>query len=296
MKPFDPYSIVIALNQLKDVVNEANQTNIFKDYAMPIIVVALSALTAYFIAIRGYQYQEAYKNEKAKADTLNQIILKMLAMQANLVATKQNYFDQLETNPVQRAVNVPPMSVSFEFESLNLSELTQLLYAKKRDINKHPWFNMASFAATIGNYNQFIELVKYRNEIDKEIKPLLAPLMVEGGKIHVTKIALAMGPMLTMRYVDITEKLITMVDDLLITIDDFMFNFSEVAAESLNKKYLKNYIYLQGYQNNSENFKALLKRCIDVNLVDLANIMHIDIDEAVKVYKQNSVVITTPKV
>ncbi|MEG1090060.1 MAG: hypothetical protein RSE38_01975 [Acinetobacter sp.] len=295
MKPFDPFSIVIAVNHLTDAVNEATQTNIFKDYAMPIIVVALSALTAYFIAIRGYQYQESYKNEKAKADTLNHIILKMQGMQANLIATKQNYFNQLETNPIQRAVNVPPMSASFDYESINLNELTQLLYAKKRDIEKYPWFNIASFVATIGNYNQFIELVRYRNELDKEVKPLLAPLMATGGKIHVTLIAHAMGPMLTMRYVDITEKLITIIDDLLITTNDFMFNFSAMAAESLNKKYLKNYIYLQGYQNNSENFYEIVKRCVEVDMVDLANLMQLDHDEALIVYKENSVVITTPK-
>ncbi|EOI5756809.1 hypothetical protein ACR3BZ_000023 [Enterobacter hormaechei] len=295
MKPFDPFSIVIAVNHLTDAVNEATQTNIFKDYAMPIIVVALSALTAYFIAIRGYQYQESYKNEKAKADTLNHIILKMQGMQANLIATKQNYFNKLETNPIQRAVNVPPMSASFEYESINLNELTQLLYAKKRDIEKYPWFNISSFVATIGNYNQFIELVRYRNELDKEVKPLLAPLMATGGKIHVTLIAHAMGPMLTMRYVDITEKLITIIDDLLITTNDFMFNFSAMAAESLNKKYLKNYIYLQGYQNNSENFYEIVKRCVEVDMVDLANLMQLDHDEALIVYKENSVVITTPK-
>ena len=66
MKSLDPYSIVVAVNHLTDVVgqltsivDEAGQTNLLKDYAMPIIVVALSALTAYFIAIRGYQYKES---------------------------------------------------------------------------------------------------------------------------------------------------------------------------------------------------------------------------------------------
>ncbi|HBC2535931.1 TPA: hypothetical protein I3946_000667 [Enterobacter cloacae] len=74
MKPFDPYSIVIAVNQLADVVNEASQTNLFKDYFMPVFVVILSSITAYIIAIRGYQFQEAAKNERMKADTLNSIL------------------------------------------------------------------------------------------------------------------------------------------------------------------------------------------------------------------------------
>ncbi|HBM2513292.1 TPA: hypothetical protein QCD44_004404, partial [Enterobacter hormaechei] len=69
MKSLDPFSIVIALNHLSDVVTTASNVNIFKDYFMPIFVVFLSAGTAYIIALKGYQYQELYKNEKNKAAT-----------------------------------------------------------------------------------------------------------------------------------------------------------------------------------------------------------------------------------
>ncbi len=298
MKSFDPYALVVAVNHLTDVVGKASEINLFKDYFMPIFVVMLSAVTAYFIAIRGYQYQESYKNEKAKADTLNQIILKMQGMQAHLIGVKRNYYQNLNTNPISRAMNFPPVPIQIECETLYLNELTQLLYFKERNVDLHPWFNIASFVATIGNYNQFIELMKVRNELEIDLRPRLEPLISENttNGIKVTAIQEALGPMLTMKYIDLTEKLIIRIDDLLITIDDFLCNFSEMASESLNKKYLKNYVYLHGSQTDSGSFKEIFKRCKEVDIFEMAVIMQLAYDDAVDMYQKQSVVITTPKI
>lgn len=297
MKPFDPYALVVAVNHLTDVVNTASETNLFKDYFMPIFVVLLSAVTAYFIAIRGYQYQESYKNEKAKADTLNQIILKMQGMQAHLIGIKKNYYKDLTTHPIQRAMNIPPIPAQLEYETLNLNELTQLIYAKNRNVEHYPWFNIASFVATIGNYNQFVEMLTLRNELEVDLRPRLEPLITVNtvNSIKITDIKSALGPMLTMKYIDLTEKLIMRVDDLLITIDDFMCNFSDMASESLNIKYLKNYVYLHGYQNNSVDTRKILERCKPVDIVDMAMVMQLAYEDAVEMYQEQSVVITTPK-
>lgn len=297
MKPFDPYALVVAINHLTDVVNTASETNLFKDYFMPIFVVMLSAVTAYFIAIRGYQYQESYKNEKAKADTLNQIILKMQGMQAHLIGIKKNYYQDLTPHPIQRAMIIPPIPAQLEYETLNLNELTQLIYAKNRNVENYPWFNIASFVATVGNYNQCLEILRLRNELEVEFRPRLDPLITEHttNGIEVTAIQEALGPMLTMKYIDLTEKLIMRVDDLLITIDDFLCNFSSMAYESLNKKYLKNYVCLHGSQTDSDSFKEIFKRSKPVDIVDMAMVMQLAYEDAVEMYQEQSVVITTPK-
>jgi hypothetical protein len=298
MKSFDPYSIVIALNDLKHVLSEANQANIFKDYVMPVFVVMLSAVTAYFIAIRGYQYQDASKNERAKVDVLNKIILQMQSMQANLIAIKSNYCRSLGVHPLQRALNIPVIPGRIESVTFESNELVQLLYANKLDVEKQPWMNISSYVATYGNYNQFIELLAIRNQLDEEVKKKLSPLIVEAdakGKIKLADVFPLVDESLLMKYVDLTEKFITLVDDLLITTNDFLINFPEKASELIRKKYITNYIFLKTYENKSEIFSQTLKRCTEVDIDLLAGIMKFDRADAESMYLGNSVVVITPK-
>lgn len=295
---FDPYSIVLALNHLADVVNAASQANLFKDYFMPVFVVLLSALTAYLIAIRGYQYQESSRNERAKVDILNKTILQMQNMQANLIAVKCNYYTSLELEPVQRALNVPVMPVKLDVVTLESNELVQLLFSRKLDIKKHPWMSISSYVATYGNYNQFVELLAIRNQLDAEIKRILAPLISGAGvkgEVKISDVVSLLDESQLMKYVDLTEKFITLVDDLLITINDFLFNFPEMASTLLKKKYITNYVYLKAYENESDTFKEVLKRSKEVDIDSLARIMRFDKEEAEYMYLKSSVVITTPR-
>ncbi|KHT13042.1 hypothetical protein RC94_02210 [Pectobacterium brasiliense] len=298
MKSFDHYSIVFALNHLIDAVDAANQTNFFKDYFMPVFVVILSAITAYIIAIRGYQYQEASKTERMKADLINTVILQMQIMQSNLIAVKKNYCEDLTTHPIQRALNVPIMPIKIETVNLKPHELAQLLYVRKIDFEKYPWMNISSFIATYANFNMFVELLTIRNELDEKVKGNLAPLLSRAdinGEIKTKDVRDLLSEDLLMKYVDLTEKFITLVDDLLITINDFLKNFPSKAAELIKKKYLKNYVLLQSYISQSEVFNQILVRCKDVDIDILAEIMKFNKEQATKMYIDNSIVIITPK-
>lgn len=297
MKSFDPYSIVIALTHLTDSVNSANETNFFKDYFMPVFVVILSAITAYIIAIKGYKFQDASRNERIKVDALNEVILQMQNMQANLIAVKQNYCNQLPAHPLQRALAVPTIPIQIDKVTFKSHSLAQLLYARNVDIEKYPWMNIASFVATYGNYNQLFELLNLRNQLSEDARNTLAPLLGTAdahGGVKMSDIWITLGELKAMRLVDLTEKMIVMVDDLIITINDFLHNFPQKASEPLKKKYLNNYIYLKGYMNESQSFKQALKRCERADLEPFARIMKMEKEEALKIYKDVSVVIITP--
>ncbi|EOW6733110.1 hypothetical protein ACOZ0S_000553 [Cronobacter dublinensis] len=297
MKNFDPYSIVIALNQLNDLISAANQTNIFKDYIMPIFVVILSALTAYLIAIKGYEFQETSKNERSKADSLNKTVLQMQSMLSNLIATKRNYFDTLTENPMQRALNLPIMPMNLVPVEYEPNALAQLLYTRKVDTVKHPWMNMASFVATYGNYNLVTQLIKTRNNLCEEVYKVLDPLYssrTENGEVQVNAVYDLLGEALSTKYIDLTERVIALTDDLIVTIYDSLLNFPKEASKSLNKKHLKNYVYLFTYENQHQDFEKMLKRCTKVDLNILSKIMKISREEAGKYYKDLSTIITTP--
>lgn len=298
MNSLDPYSLVIALNHLTDVVETASQTNFFKDYFMPLVTVTISAVTAYFIAIEGYKFQDASRNERNKADTLNEVILQMQNMQANLIGVKQNYCNDLSTHPLQRAMSVPTLPIQVDKVSFKPHSLAQLLYARKVDIEKYPWMNIASFVATYSNYNQLFELLTLRNQVSEDVRNTLAPLLRTAGadgNIEMRDIRLTLGDLKMMKIVDLTEKLIIMVDDLIITINDFLHNFPQKASEPLKKNYLNNYVYLNGYMNESQSFKETLQRCKRVDLGLFARIMKLEKEEALKIFNNISVVITTPK-
>ncbi|ELY6224681.1 hypothetical protein ACXO4R_001097 [Cronobacter sakazakii] len=297
MKNFDPYSIVISLNQLNDLISAANQTNIFKDYIMPIFVVILSALTAYLIAIKGYEFQETSKNERSKADSLNKTVLQMQSMLSNLIATKRNYFDTLTENPMQRALNLPIMPMNLVPVEYEPNALAQLLYTRKVDTVKHPWMSMASFVATYGNYNLVTQLIKTRNHLCEEVYKVLDPLYssrTENGEVQVNAVYDLLGEALSTKYIDLTERVIALTDDLIVTIYDSLLNFPKEASKSLNKKHLKNYVYLFTYENQHQDFEKMLKRCTKVDLNILSKIMKISREEAGKYYKDLSTIITTP--
>jgi len=298
MKPFDPFSIVIAINQLTDVVNQASQPNVFKDYIMPVFVVILSAITAYFIAIRGYQFQEAAKNERMKADTLNSIVLKMQTMQGNLIATKKNYFVKLGSNPIQRALSIPIMPSKLEPVRFPTNELAQLIYTKNTDIEKHPWLDFASYVSTFNNFNLLVDLLNIRNELVNDVHRQLAPLISGSGakgEISIEDAYDLLDETTRIKYIDLTEHIITLVDDLLVTMNDFMINFPLQTNGIVNKKYLKNYVILRGYENKSDVFLKLLERSPSVDLQQLGAFMKMTEEEAKSRYVDNSVVITTPK-
>ncbi|MGX5864287.1 hypothetical protein ACWKSU_17705 [Enterobacter cloacae] len=299
MKSFDPYSIIIALNHLSDLVESASITNYWKDYVMPIIVVALSSLTAYLIAIKGFQFQEQYKNEKNKADNLNALILQMQSMHTSLIGIKQNYHKDLTSHPIQRALNLPLIPLKIEPVSFKLSDLAQLLYAKGADLDKSPWMNINSYLVTSSNYNMFIDMLALRNQLDDEVKRQLAPLLLhssDDGEIKISDVFETIENVLLMRYLDLTENFVMMVDDLLITINDFLTNFPSQANKLIKKKFLKGYIFINSYENDSDTYKELVTRCKKVDLNLMAEVMKFDKEQAKKKYVQNSITIVTPKV
>ena len=298
MEFIDHYSLVIALNHLTDAIQTVTKENWLKDYIMPIFAVIISSVTAYFIAIRGYQFQEASRNERLKVDALNKIILQIQCMQSNLITIKQNYACELESHPLQRALNVPIIPANIDTVVFSPDELPQLLYSCKVDIEKHPWMNIASFVSTFGNYNQVVKMLFIRNEHNEEVKKKLAPLLSNtgaNGEVSYTDVVSLLDGLLLIQYIDITEKFICMVDNLLITMNDFLVNFPKVASKALKKKYLKSYVYLTTYENQNEEYQKNLVRCKEVNIDELAHIMKLDKEEIRRMYIDNSSVITTPK-
>lgn len=296
MKQLDPYSIVIALNHLSDVVNQTSQSNIIKDYLMPVLIVFLSSGTAYLIAQKGFRWQESAKNEKEKADTSNKLLSLFQLMQGLLAAIKVNYQNELQSNPIQRAMVIPVLAERFPHMDIEMEKLIQVLYTTPIDQKEEPWSNISSIMSTLSNFNQLVEIIKTRNIIDERVRSKLADKLQhphEEMKTH--RIIEIAGHAECMRLVDLTEMLILFVDNLIITVDDFLRNYPTISARVIKMEYLINYTVIQDYRNDSESFSLLINRCVDVDFSALAKIMGLSEIQVKKKYTDKSFMITTKK-
>ncbi|SUI37452.1 hypothetical protein [Serratia marcescens] len=296
MKQLDPYSIVIALNHLSDVVNQTSQSNIIKDYLMPILIVFLSSGTAYLIAQKGFRWQESAKNEKEKADTSNKLLSLFQLMQGLLAAIKVNYQNELQSNPIQRAMVIPVLAERFPHMDIEMEKLIQVLYTTPIDQKEEPWSNISSIMSTLSNFNQLVEIIKTRNIVDERVRSKLADkLQHPHEEMKTQRIIEIAGHAECMRLVDLTEMLILFVDNLIITVDDFLRNYPTISTRVIKMEYLINYTVIQDYRNDSESFSLLINRCVDVDFAVLAKIMGLSEIQVKKKYTDKSFMITTKK-
>ncbi|MBN3161614.1 hypothetical protein [Pectobacterium brasiliense] len=294
MKAIDPLFITFAINNLIDIIKESNQVNYFKDYLMPIITVCISSATAYFIALKGFKYQETVKNEKSKADTSNQIILLFQSMQGSLAALKDIYVNELTDNPIQRALIIPMIPMKLKPVQIEPERLIQLFNLTNSNIEKEPWTNISAIMTTLNNYNHMITIIETRNSVNEIVINKLSPLVFD-SKIEIEKIFKTIEPSLRIKYIDITEMMILFIDNLIVTVDDFLNHFPAIAVKNLNKKYIPNYIIIKNYQNNHTSFTRLLSRSTSVNIETLSLLVEMDEKMVKEKYTDQSFLITTNK-
>jgi len=114
----------------------------------------------------------------------------------------------------------------------------------------------------IGNYNQTLSMWKHRNILNEEFKQKLTDtrddIIIHGFSIdHALG---AVGQPFLIKFIDLTERLVKLTDDLVVELDDFLENFPKYAKTMIRVKQLNNYGTVLTYSNN--NNKALLDMLI----------------------------------
>lgn len=218
----------------------------------------LGAAIAYFTL----KWQERIQIEKGKVNTANKWILLAEEARSNLLAIKGNYNGKLDENPFKRAAIIPTILLYDDPISTAYHELS-FIVPKEKDSSTdgvYPkWSQITTIRCMIGNYNYALSMWKHRNILNEEFKQKLADthghtILVQGFS---TKHALdAVGQPFLIKFIDLTEVLVRVTDDLVVEIDDFLENFPKYAKTKILKTRLDNYGSVYTYSNNDN--KALL--------------------------------------
>ncbi|MDL2126581.1 hypothetical protein QQ704_08055 [Klebsiella pneumoniae] len=302
---FDPYSLVVSINNLNATLKEVDY---FKDYILPIVSLIVSGIFGYIIAIRGYKWQECVQNERIKVDTINKTIMMFQDMQNNLVAIKATYSDGLSHHPLQRAGYMPFIICdetimyceSERLVQVGLSDNTgskawKLLHKKNKcNIKATPWLQAPTIFTVVSNYNHLIVLLKTRNQLDLDVKSMLSEKYGSEYGMGMTedKLYEALGRSLFVKYFDATELLILQVDNMIISISDFLTHYPNEVSLKVNKKYLSNYKVIVNYINETTPYISMLKRTPALDIKVMSSLVRMDTVEAMRKYRDYTTIQT----
>lgn len=127
----------------------------------------------------------------------------------------------------------------------------------------------------LANYNFLLKLWEQRNQnMEKFNKKLISQ---SGGKVFTTltysEIVSSVGKSEFAVLIDLTERVISLTDDLIIEINDFLLNFPLSAKKLINLKRLRKYGALIIYSNNDNK---ILLDLIDRNpAVDISKLEYL---------------------
>lgn len=238
------------------------EDNIFKDYIFPIASALFTSLLGFVIAYKFFRYQEDIKIEKEKMDTANKWTLLADEARSKLISIKQNYHGKLTGNPIQRAAAISTILFTAKPIVEDYSKLSFLV--PKQSSDEYPkWSQIPRIRTMIHNYNYVQELWLKRNEIERPIKEKVVQLYSTKAFVDVSpeQIFECVGEADFALLVDLTEKVITLTDDLLVELDDFRANFPVYAKTHIDTKRLKRYGSVLTYPiDKNEILLAMLKK------------------------------------
>lgn len=257
----DSILISKAIMQLKQ------EADPIKDYLFPVLMSFFSAflggVAAYFFNLR----QEQRKHEKENFTAASKILTNVLLGLNNLVAIKSNYCDMESKEPLFRALSMPTLIMNDIKLEVDLSSIAfiknvptanksmsermsdwlryRVLMLKKKSPSPEEmsksWRNFNRLGACVNNYNYVLELLRVRSVLDAEIRTALVAKENEltdgqfkhGVGLSFETICNTIGREKLVKYIDLTETIISIVDNVLKEFDSFIFEFPIVAESNI---------------------------------------------------------------
>lgn len=218
---------------------ESLRSNPYKDYILPVGSVLASAGVGIFAASFSVHEQERNKTQLANIDLVNQLILIACDIRDNLIALKSNYFYQIDSHPIRRILTIPPIVFNDTKHLIDVSRLS-FLHTEKDGSEPNKWLNVLRTKGIIKNYNFLMDMWHMRNRLFEEsVHPLISEF--HGGKINHEEFIALLGVGKVAELSDVTERALSLTDDLLVEICCFILGFSALAKEKLDKRVSKKY-------------------------------------------------------
>ncbi|PLA73739.1 hypothetical protein CYQ88_09790 [Hydrogenovibrio sp. SC-1] len=259
--------LIEAINNLKQ------ESSYLKDYVWPIVSGIFSALLGAGVAFWTIKHQERMQVEKDKLDSGNLLIMLVLQAQSSLIAWKHNYALAIQEvdDPIQRLLYIPRMisngnSIEYKVESI--------IFAAKQvpgTMKDSSWRNIVRIFSMIENYNELQTIMAKRSMLHERIVQLITESQSESN-IELETLLKIIPNQTLKEAIDLTEKMIVFVDDLIIEMVSFLDAFPKIMQESILTKKIKNYGSVIMTSSPPNQFIHLYDRSVEVDYKKLATI------------------------
>jgi len=265
-----------------------NSNSIFRDYFFPLVSAFFSALLGAGVAYWTLRYQESTQLEKEKLQIANKWTIAVEGIISSLISYKQNYFDEVNDDPIKRTLSVRSLISDVTPISDNLAELSFIVPKKGDKSSKDTkWKSLPRIRGMVNNYNLILRIIEIRNQKERPIRELLIGKFGDRGVAEMThdQILNSAEGEGFLGLIDLTEKIIHLVDDILLEANSFLEEFPDVARSVIETDKTEKYgRILQFDAKGNEYINKLLKKCPEVDYSRLAKIYGAQFEEVNNLY------------
>lgn len=301
-----PDAILLA----KAIVSLQPSPDYMKDYVFPITLAFFSALLGGMSAIYINRKQELKNITKDNFVAANETFVKAHGCLNNLIAIKANYKHITFDEPLYRAFAYPTMLVKKDEVIFNPSTLyfirpiptankpfpQNLIWHIKHRILKievpspppeellYTWRNVVRISSMFGNYNQIMELLVTRNELNQIAKEKAREIGDISNHQTFLELPKILGRPLCGGFIDVTEQVIALTDHVIIELHKFMMEFSTIASSNIELKRIREWGGLPIYTNQQPLFLETIRPMAKPDFERLAAYVGIPVEEAIARY------------
>jgi len=217
---------------------ESLQTNVIKDYILPVSTVLISGGLGVGSAYYAVDKQEKNRIEIEKIKVVNNTLLTAMDVRISLISIKENYVNGITNHPIERILSVPPIMISNSKVQIELASLTFIVPKDDKTVPTK-WDNIGYISTIFSNYNSLLDIWDKRNNIITDLLPKIKEHF--GQPINLATLRHLIGDAAISQLSDLTEHALHHTDDLLIEISAFLLGFSALAKTKIDKKVAKRF-------------------------------------------------------
>lgn len=265
---------------------ESLQTNVIKDYILPVGTVLISGGLGVGSAYYAVDKQEQNRIEIEKIKVVNNTLLTAMDVRMSLISIKENYFYSITNYPIQRILDVPPIILSDNKVKIELASLSFII-PQSHEGSSIKWENIGYISSIFSNYNSLLDIWSKRNDIFISLIPKLNSHM--NKDLDARQLQEIAGQDVVTQLSDLTEQALNYTDDLLIEISAFLLGFSEITRKKIDIKVANKFgqvleAHLPTYSDNPKAVD-ILNRIPEVNYTKLSELSGRDEDNLRKSYQ-----------
>lgn len=254
---------------IKTIIEVKLDGNPLKDYFYPLVITFFGAFFAHYAV----KYQNYIDAQRQKLETANNWVVTFQGVYEGLIAVKKTYAARINDDPLARTAAIQEQIHLPDKVNLDMGGLSFLVPDKEDECALNDkWRSLPRINSMLSNYNFLVGTWHRRNVLAAEIIPKIIREHGEQGvaNMSLNKAIDCVGQEVFLPYMDLTEYIIKITDELLLETYDFVSNFEKSSRQCIDTFRVKDYGKLLSYKNETEGAKKLMKKCPEVNYQLLA--------------------------